>query len=303
MCCPQEQGKKGTAYCANSSKGYLAYLMKEHNIISEPNRIQRHLQTALLEEEVVELQMQDRSRTFFTHLVDEIPPLEEITEEDGSIILQEPEYQEGSYLQRRELLLIAPMEPVNGNGLIRNSQQVFFRFPIGTNSLECESHFLTIQTVRGKPFIALEFPLSCLELSQRRYFRTKVLTKDLAHVIVRLPDNDTATCPLLDIGVNGLAFENPWLPFRLPLGLPLILVLQIPNFPDLHLSAVVRGLIKCRDKKDCHAVNFRCGVQFSVEDVQVANQLERAVAALQREHLRILRERADEAGIELMLSF
>jgi c-di-GMP-binding flagellar brake protein YcgR len=245
--------------------------------------------------------MQDRSRTFFTRLIDELPPLEEFTEEDGSVILREPEYQEGSYLQRRELVLIAPMEPVNGNGLIRRSQKVFFRFPLGTNSLECESHFLGVQTVRGTPFIALAFPSSCLELSQRRYYRSKILTKDLYKVIVRLPDNEAATCSLLDIGVNGLAFENPWPSPRLSPGMPVSIQLEIADFPSYHLSGVVRSLINCRKKKDCHAVSCRCGVQFSVEDVQVANQLERAVAAIQRGHLRILRERADEAGIELML--
>lgn len=275
--------------------------MNRHNIISDPHRIQRHLQTALLEEEVVELQLEDRSRTFFSRMVDELPPLEEFTEEDGSIILREPEYQEGSYLERRELLLIAPMEPVNGNGLIRRSQQVFFRFPIGTNSLECESRFLGIQIVRGNPFIALEFPTSFTELNQRRYYRTKLLIQNRSQVIVRLPDNDGAACTLLDLGINGLAFENPWPPARLPSGLPVSLLLQIPNFPDLQLSGVVRTLIKCRDKKNCHTVSFRCGVQFSVEDLQVAQQLERAVAAIQRDHLRLLRERADEAGIELML--
>ncbi|MBU0664496.1 MAG: PilZ domain-containing protein [Proteobacteria bacterium] len=275
--------------------------MKDYNIITDANRIQRHLQTALLEEEVVEVQMQDRSRTFFSHMVDELPPLEEFTEEDGSVILQEPEYQEGSYLQRRELLLIAPMEPVNGNGLIRRSQQVFFRFPIGTNSLECTSRFLAIQTVRGNPFIALEFPTSCQELTQRRYYRSKLLIENLSKVIVHLPDKEVAICSLLDIGVNGLAFENPWPPPRLSLGMHVSIQLEIPDFPSYRLSGVVRTLINCRKKKDCHAVSCRCGIQFSVEDIQVANQPERAVAAIQRGHLRILRERADEAGIELML--
>ncbi|MDD3814120.1 MAG: PilZ domain-containing protein [Desulfocapsaceae bacterium] len=286
---------------AFTAKTDFSATMKEYNVISEPHRIQRHIQTALLEEEVVELQMQDRSRTFFTRLVDYLPPLEEFTEEDGSVILREPEYQESSYLQQRELVLIAPMEPINGNGLIRRSQQVFFRFPIGTNSLECESRFLGIESVRGNPFIALAFPTSCKELSQRRYYRTKLLTKDSSQVIVELPDKEVAACTLLDIGINGLAFENPWSPTQLPVGTPVSLQLEIPNFPDYRLSGVVRNLIKCRKKKDCHAVSCRCGVQFSVKDLNMAQQLEMAVAAIQRNHLRVLRERADEAGIELML--
>ncbi len=286
---------------AFTSKSDISELMKECRIISDANRIQRHLQTALLEEEVVEVQMQDRSRTFFTRFVDNLPPLEEFTEEDGSVVLQEPEYQESSYLLERKLVLIAPMEPINGNALIRRSQQVFFRFPIGTNSLECESRFLGIQSVRGNPFISLAFPSSCKELSQRRYYRSKLLTKDSSRVIVHLPDKEIAACTLLDIGINGLAFENPWPLARLPLGTPVSLLLEVPNFPDYRLDGVVLSHINCRKKKDCHAVSCRCGVQFSVADLNVAQQLEKAVAAIQRNHLRILRERADEAGIELML--
>lgn len=279
--------------------------MELHRAINSASCIQRHLQTTLLEEEVVELQLHDRSRTFFTRLIDKLPPLEEFTDEDGSIILQEPEYPEGSYLQQRETVLVAPMEPVSGNILIRRSQQVFLRIPIGTNSLECESRFLGIQTVRDAPFIALAFPLSGLELSQRRYYRAKTMTKLLSQVIVTLPNNESASCPLIDIGINGLAFEkalavNPFAPRHAchhPIRRTQLAGL---NLPDSKLFAVVRNHITCRKTKECQIVSSRCGVQLSVEDMSVARQLERVVAEIQREHLRILRERADEAGIDLM---
>jgi c-di-GMP-binding flagellar brake protein YcgR len=274
--------------------------MELHRAINSASCIQRHLQTTLLEEEVVELQLHDRSRTFFTRLIDKLPPMKEFTDEDGSIILQEPEYPEGSYLQQQETILIAPMEPVGGNILIRRSQQVFLRIPIGTNSLECESRFLGIQTVRDAPFIALAFPLSGLELSQRRYYRAKTMTKLLSQVIVTLPNNESASCPLIDIGINGLAFENPWPSTLLPPGTPVTIQFARLNLPDSKLFAVVRNHITCRKSKDCKIVSSRCGIQFSVEDMSVARQLERVVAEIQREHLRILRERADEAGIDLM---
>lgn len=275
--------------------------MMLNRVINSPSYIQRHLQTTLLEEELVELQLQDRSRTFFTRLVDKLPPLEEFTDEDGSIILKEPEYHEGSYLQQQELVLIGPMEPVNGNILIRRSQQVFLRIPIGTNSLECESRFLGIETVRDTPYIALAFPLSAIELSQRRYYRAKLLTNGQANVIVHLPNNDFAVCPLLDIGIDGLAFENPWPPALLPPGTPVTIEFERLNLPEPRLFAVVRNHVTCRKTKDCRVVSMRCGVQFSVADLSLARQLERIVAEIQREHLRFLRERADEAGIDLML--
>ncbi len=274
--------------------------MELHRVINSSTCIQRHLQTTLLDEEVVELQLQDRSRTFFTRLIDKLPPLEEFTDEDGSIILQEPKYLEGSYLQQHQMVLVAPLEPVSGNILIRRSQQVFFRIPIGTNSLDCESRFLGIETVRGTPFIALAFPASGMELSQRRFYRAKTLTKLLSQVTVYLPNNDFAICPLIDIGINGLSFENPWPPGLLLPGSPVTIQFEKLNLPDSRLFAVVRNHITCRKTKDCQIVSSRCGIQFSVEDLSVARQLERTVAEIQREHLRFLKERADEAGIDLM---
>jgi len=275
--------------------------MELHRVINSGSCLQRHLQTTLLADEVVELQLEDRSRTFFTRLVDQLPPLEESIDEDGSIILQEPEYLEGSYLQQQELVLVAPMEPVNGNILVRRSQKVFLRIPVGTNSLECESRFLGIQTVRDIPFIALAFPVSGIELSQRQYFRARLLTTLPSQVIVRLPNNDFASCNLLDIGINGMAFENPWPSALLPPGSPVTIQFERLSLPDSRLFTVVRNHITCRKTKDCHTVSNRCGVQFSVEDLSVARQLERLVAEIQREQLRLLRERADEAGIDLLL--
>lgn len=275
--------------------------MNIHRVVDDPYRVQRYLQTALLAEELVEIQLEDRSRTFFSRLVDQLPPLEEVTDEDGSILLREPEYQEASFLERQEQILIAPLEPVSGNALIRRSKQIFVRFPTGTNSLESETEFIGVKTIRDNPFIALSFPPALIEMTQRRYYRAKLLTNLSTLVHVTLPEGETVTCPLVDIGINGLAFENPWPPARLPLGLPVTILLALEDFPVQPLPGVIRNLIKCRDKKNSQLVTSRCGVQFSVADTKMANHLEKAVAAVQRAHLRILRERADEAGVQLLL--
>ncbi|OQX19698.1 MAG: hypothetical protein BWK76_03815 [Desulfobulbaceae bacterium A2] len=194
------------------------------------------------------------------------------------------------------------MEPASGNVLIRRSKEFFIRIPIGTNSLECECRFLGVRTIRDDPAIVLSFPLSGIELTQRRYYRAKLLSAPLHQVIIRLPDDTAAGCSLLDIGVNGLAFENPWPPDKIPVGTQVVLLLDIANFSSLRLEGVIRSHIKCRVKSDKNGVSHRCGVQFCVEDHKVARQLALIVTAIQGEHLRCLRERAFEAGIELMLA-
>lgn len=291
------------SYLPPRDESTIQNLMNISRVIDDPYRIQRYLQTALLGEELVEIQMEDRTRTFFSCLVDDLPPMEEITEEDGTVLLHEPLYMEASYLEQKHHVLIAPMEPVNGNALIRRSAQVFLRFPTGTDSLEGETSFSGIKMVRDKPYIALTFPKLLTESPQRRYYRAKLLANLETPVQITLPDNETATCPLVDIGVNGMAFESPWPPARLPIGLPITVTMNLHEFQGQPLPGIVRSLIKSRNKKNTQITTSRCGVQFSVANTKMASLLEKTVAAVQRAHLRILRERADEAGIELLLPF
>ena len=81
-----------------------------NEVLYQPERILSYLQTAFFEEHLLEVQIDQSTRVFFTNLLDDLPDLIDYSEDDD-LLLVEPDYETGSYLKKNDSLVLTPLTP------------------------------------------------------------------------------------------------------------------------------------------------------------------------------------------------
>lgn len=266
----------------------------------EKKQILPYLQTMLFEEHLVEIQVDQTTRIFFAHVVDDFPDLIEEEEED-EIVIVEPDYETGSYLKRLDSFLLTPLTPGIGNGQIRNSKKLVVRFFTGTIAIEMGCTFREQANVRDIPAMRLDYPLVGRVNRDFRSFRVKAVPSIEAKVCFRRVQESGVSellYQIVDVSADGLAFQMPadHPPFQQDQSIKFSVM--VSGVTDLDVCGSVRHITKARDKGGLKTI---CGVQFDLETRSLAAELEKLAAAVQRLHLREIAERtADLEGVNLI---
>jgi PilZ domain len=273
--------------------------LESGDFMVKPVSILPFLQTALLDDKIIEVEMDGMTRIYFSRLYDELPELEEIELEDGEISLEEPEYIAGDYLKLMNHIVCLPLEPGMGNLAIRNSQKIVLRLFTSTLAIELGTFFQDLAVVRGLPVLRLSFPIIGRKIKGTRAFRAKVtLEMDFALFIKGKKKRPDIQTHAIDICNDGMSFEIQKKEQKLFREDEICSIQFILNGEPLtKVNGTVRHISKIREKK---GIQYRIGVQFDLPTRSLAATIETLVATVQRVHLQELSDLSEESGINLV---
>ena len=268
------------------------------DLMIKPSNMLTFLQTALLDDKLLEVEMDGMTRVYFSRIYDDIPDLEEI-EEDGETILKEPEYTTGDYLKLMNHIICLPLEPGMGNLHIRESKKVLIRLFTSSSAIEFGTFFQDLAMVREIPVLRLAFPVIGRQIRGTRAFRAKVpASMDFSLLVQGNKQRPKIQTKPLDISVNGMAIQIQKKEQRL---------FQEDEVCTIHcildgellvkVNGTIRHISKTREKK---GIQYRLGIKFDLSSRALAATIESIVASTQRAHLKELSEKSEESGIKLV---
>lgn len=267
------------------------------DIFYKPLDILPFLQTALLDEKIVEVELNGITQIYFSRVHDHPPDTEK--EEETNAVPEASDYSPGDYLKTMSHLITLPLEPGMGNYSIRFSSRILLRFFTATYAVELGTFFQETTAVKGLPVLRLDYPAIGRIVRGSREYRAKVPENmDIKIIVVGRRRQKTITTRLLDVSASGFAFaitkEQQDL-FRIDEKRSMEIV--IGNIQTVRINGLVRHISKIRGKK---GTEYICGIHADLETRAVAAQLEGVVAAVQRAHLRELSELSMTSGINLL---
>ena len=269
------------------------------NFMAKPSQILPYIQTALLDEKILEVEINGMSRVYFSRINDDFPDLEESENDVGELTLTEPDYTAGDYLKRMSHIITLPIEPGMGNLHLRNSQKIVIRFFTSTSAVELGTFFQDLAIVREIPVLRLAFPVVGRQVRGARAFRAKV-TKDMDFNIFvkgKKTRPDIHTKPI-DISADGLSFNIKKKHQSMFQEDEICTVhFIIDDELQVKVKGTVRHISKVREKK---GIQYRCGLQLDLPTRSIAADIETIVATVQRAHLKELSDISEESGITLI---
>ncbi len=273
----------------------------EHgDIMVKATDILPYLQTALLDEKTLEVELDGMPRVYFSKVYDDPPEMVE-EEIDGETVQIPPDYNQGDYLQRMSHLIILPLEPGMGNLSMRHSQQVLVRLFTSSSAIELGAFFDTTTLVRDLPVLRLKYPVIGRHVRGLRIFRAKVPADMLFSIEIKGKQNqrDSIETRPVDISVKGIAFSIEKSEQKLfKKDETLIIQLTINNDQPVKIHCTVRHVSKIRSKQ---SIEYLCGVEFDLRTRSLASAIESIVATVQRAHLKELSDLSEESGLKLVL--
>jgi hypothetical protein len=254
------------------------------------------LQTALLDEKVLEVELDGMPRVYFSRLKDDFS---DSTEDEDFELQNEDDYIQGHYLTAMSHIVTLPLEPGLGNLHLRHSRHIVLRMFTNTFAVELATTFMDLANVGDLPVLKLSFPTLARIVRDAREFRAKVpdgldftATIEVQEELAKLN-----TTPI-DISIKGMAFsisKNEQKIFIL--GASHSLKLYMNDELLAVLNGTVRHLSKVRKKG---GIEYVCGVEFDLETRTLATVIESIVASVQRAHLKDLAEKSDASGLNLI---
>ncbi len=270
----------------------------EGKILFKPEQILPYLQTIFFEEHLLELQLDQSTRVFFTNILDDNPDIKgDENDEDGII----SDYEIGSYLKAADNFLLTPLTPGIGNARIRSCKLVVVRFFMGTTAVELGCTFRNQEMLEGTPALRFDFPVIARINRNYRPFRVKVVWGVDAHIRILSPKSANTPEKIYridDVSGMGLAFEVPTEKWNFEIGETIRFTVHVSGISDLEIGGTIRRTRKVRDIKGYKNI---CGVQFDLETRSLAEKIERLAAAIQRLQLREIAEKtAYMRGVRLI---
>ena len=268
------------------------------NVFYKPADVLPFLQTALMDEKFVEVEMNGITQVYFTKIHDH-PPEKKDEDENLDPSEKEKEYNQGDYLKNMSHLIILPLEPGMGNYSIRYSERVLLRFFTSAYAVELGTYYQSQETVEGIPVLRLDYPVIGRIVRGSREFRAKVPSKmDIKLMIIGKRKQKTVTVRLLNISVSGFAFaikKEQQADFAVDEERSMEIIVN--DVMELRVRGTIRHISKIRGKK---GTEYLCGVKADLVTRALAARLEEIVAAVQRAHLRELAQLSTESGIKLL---
>jgi len=269
-------------------------------ILTEKEEILPFLQTALVDEKVLEVELDGVPQVYFSRLKDDIPLTFETEESDDSLLLEEVEYNLGDYLTQLSHIVTLPLEPGLGNLYLRQSRFIVLRMFINTFALELVSIFEDLAKVGDLPVLKLSFPLLAKKVDNAREFRAKVPDSFDFMVGIGFDDElpELSASPV-DIGNRGMALAVSKEEQKMfQMGSHHSIKLYVQDELQAALQVRVRHLSRVRKKV---GIEYVCGVEFELTTRTLAAAIESIVASVQRAHLKDLADKADATGFSLII--
>jgi len=271
-------------------------------ILTREKDILPYLQTALLDEKVLEVELDRMPNIFFSRLQDNSP--EEIGtsnahKQETTDETPEPQYNIGDYLLSLDHIVTLPLEPGIGSLRLRQSASIILRMFTKEFGIEMGTTFQDIGKVHGLPVLQLAYP-SILRINHSaREFRAKVPDKQDFVVEVEWEGSpiELITTPI-DISRKGMAISvEKEIHREIKLEDEFFLKLYIDDELRARLSSTVRHLSKVRKRQ---GIEYCCGVEFSLNTRTITSVMESIVATTQRAHLKELADIAASRGINIL---
>jgi len=265
----------------------------------KPSQILPYIQTALLDDKILEVELDGMTSVYFSRINDDFPDLEKIENEDGELTLIEPNYTAGDYLKLMSHIITLPIEPGMGNLHLRNSKKILIRFFTSTSAVELGTFFQDLAIVREIPVLRLAFPVVGRQVRGARAFRAKVTKGMDFNIFVKgkktRPDIHAEP---IDISTDGLSFNIKKKHQSMFQEDEICIVhFIIGGELQVKVKGTVRHISKVREKK---GIQYCCGLQLDLPTHSIAADIETIVAMVQRAHLKELSDISEESGINLI---
>jgi hypothetical protein len=264
-------------------------------ILVDSNLILPYLQTALLDEKVMEVQLDGLPTVYFSRLKDHPEVAAESVEEEDS-----SESREGDYLEALTHLIALPLEPGLGNLHLRNSRSILLRMFTNKLAVEMATSFVELTSVEEIPVLRLAFPRVARLVANAREYRAKVPDALNIVLVVTLDDEDNTEIEArpVDVSIRGLSLSVRKKEQRLfNLFQPYSLKLFVDDELLIRIDATVRHLSRLRKRK---SIEYVCGFEYEFRTKTQAAVIESIVALVQRAHLKELASKAEVSGFTLI---
>lgn len=269
------------------------------NIFATATDFLPYLQTALLDEKLIEIQFDGHARVYFGRLADDPPPPPEPVEGEEQGELEEVEYNPGEYLGNMSHIISLPVEPGLGNMHIRYSKTVLLRFFTSSYAVELGTFYTEHTKVDDQPVLKLAYPAIGRIVRGAREYTAKVPNDlDLKVRIAKKGWKSAVIAEVSDMSANSFSFSfgkdeeelfvvDDTHHFEITLDGKVI----------IEIDGTVRQLAKARKQKSVE--NF-CSIQLDLSSRALASKVESTVAMVQRAHLKEMSELSEESGYELI---
>ncbi|WP_163338141.1 hypothetical protein [Desulfopila sp. IMCC35008] len=267
------------------------------NIIATAAGFLPYLQTALLDEKLIEVQFDSHSRVYFGRLADDPPPPPEPVE--GEEEVEEPEYSPGEYLSTMSHVISLPVEPGLGNMHIRYSKTIVLRFFTSSYAIELGTFYQEHTKVDDQPVLKLDYPAIGRIVRGAREYTAKVPKGlDLNVKIIKREWKKPITAEISDMSASSFSFY-------FDKGVEeLLAVDDTHKFQILlngeiifEIGGTIRMLAKARKQKSIENI---CTIQLDLSSRALAAKVESTVATVQRAHLKEVAELSEESGYDLI---
>ncbi|MBU1564763.1 MAG: PilZ domain-containing protein [Proteobacteria bacterium] len=257
-----------------------------------------YLQTALLDEKVLEVQLDGMPMVYFSRLKDGIPvPLE--TDVDVDTNSTQYESEEGEYLAAMSNIVTLPLEPGLGNLHLRYSSRIVLRMFTSTFAVEMATTFEDLAKVHDIPVLCLAFPELARIVYNAREFRAKVPESlDFVSSIEIDDEGSEMDTRPVNISIRGLSFSVKKKEQKLfKVNTVYSLKLFVEDELLIRIKGTVRYFARIRKRS---GIEYLCGIEFDFQTKIQSAVIESIVALVQRAHLKELAEKSDATGINLI---
>ncbi len=281
------------------SDGYIEKCLKDGDVFCQDIEILPYLQTALLDNKILEVELDGMERVYFGRIYDDLPELEE-KEVGGEIVLAEPEYTTGDYLKSMAHLISLPLEPGMGNLHVRYTKKIVIRIFTSSMAVELGTSYEDMELVRDLPVLRLAYPVIGRLVRGAREFRAKPPQElDLLVMVLGKRKHGTLKTTIVDISNRGMSFavrrkEHSQFKEGEKRTMEFVfngMMIARLNGKIIHVSRV-RGL---------EGTEYICGVEFELETRALVAEIEQLVAKVQRAHLQELSRLSKNSGLNLIL--
>ncbi|WP_136809188.1 PilZ domain-containing protein [Desulfosediminicola flagellatus] len=272
----------------------VKYDMNSRKLFIKPEDFLPYLQTALLDEKLIEVRFDYNDNPHFTRIID-WPAKEKENASDEVRAASAP----GAYFQDMTHITSLPMEPSIGNYHIKKSQSVVMRFFTKSFAVELCTTFLRTNKYENLPVLQFQFPVIGRLLKGEREYRAKV-TKgfDLkVHITGKRKQPDIMT-DIINVSATGLAFSLEKKDVNNFLENETRKLKVIKDGEELFkVNAKVRHVSRIRKRT---SIAYFCGVELDLVTQSMTREVETLLATVQRAHLQALSGLSRETGYNLI---
>ncbi len=281
------------------TEGMIENGLQKGDIFYRSKQVLPYLQTALLDDKILEVELDSLKKVYFGRIYDDCPPIEE-KEVNGKIVEVVPDYSAGDYLKKMTHLISLPLEPGMGNLNIRYTKKIVIRIFTSSLAVELGTFYEDMCLVQELPVLRLGYPVIGRIVRGAREYRAKPpIDMDLLVMVMGKRKHGTLKTRIVDISAQGMSFavrRKEQSLFRVDETRTMEFVMN--GIMTTRINGKVKHVSRVRGKQ---GTEYICGVQFDLATRAVAGEIESLVAAVQRAHLKEFAKMSQDSGLDLIL--